>query len=96
MYAFNPLAGMPPLHPPAACASVPAAASAPDACAAASARGRAHTSIVCGPYTAYAAAAWSRPCRPTGVPPGQTPKMVPTAKLAPIMLLPSSGSNTTV
>lgn len=53
------------------------------------------TKHVLGPYTAYAAATCSLPFLPTSSFPGQMPKMLPTAKLAPTMLLPSSGSKPT-
>jgi hypothetical protein len=43
----------------------------------------------------YAAATWSLPVWPTGLLPFQMPKMLPTAKLALKMLLPSRGSNAT-
>lgn len=56
---------------------------------------KAITSTVLGPYTAYAAATCSLPLRPMRALPGQMPKMLPTAKLAPTMLLPSSGSKAT-
>mmetsp|Transcript_30822 Transcript_30822/g.66153 ORF Transcript_30822/g.66153 Transcript_30822/m.66153 type:complete len:216 (+) Transcript_30822:701-1348(+) len=42
-----------------------------------------------------AAAAWSRPVMPVSLPPGQTPKMVPTEKLVSTMEDPSSGSKAT-
>ena len=58
-------------------------------------RGSATTRIVLGPYTAYTAAACSRPFLPISWSPGQMPKMLPTAKLAATMLLPSKGSNAT-
>lgn len=40
--------------------------------------GQATTSKVRGPYTAYAAATWSRPVVPSSLSPFQTPKMLPT------------------
>jgi hypothetical protein len=45
--------------------------------------GRATTSVVREPYTPYAAAACSLPLRPSSVPPGQMPKMLPASHLLP-------------
>ncbi len=58
--------------------------------------GMAHMRSVRGPYTLYAAATCSEPLLPMILLPGQMPKMLPTAKLAPTMLLPSSGSKATL